>query len=105
MGQKVALVLALSSSVWFRALNISLFLQAHKSSSQLPHHFSIKPEPHFDFVRPHKKYTKRPKLDPLRQPSRVERQHTVNKADIKQYDFHSSGEEDYPLVSTALRTY
>ncbi|XP_012675276.2 enhancer of polycomb homolog 2 [Clupea harengus] len=72
-------------------------IKAHKSSSQLPHHFSIKPEPHFDFVRPHKKYTKRPKLDPLRQPSRVERQHTVNKADIKQYDFHSSGEEDYPL--------
>ncbi|XP_063070305.1 enhancer of polycomb homolog 2 [Engraulis encrasicolus] len=73
-------------------------LKAHKSSShQHPHHFSMKPEPHFDFVRPHKKYTKRPKLDPLRPPGRVERHHTVNKADIKQYDFHSSGEDDYPL--------
>ncbi|KAL2081173.1 hypothetical protein ACEWY4_023026 [Coilia grayii] len=72
-------------------------LKAHKSGSQHPHHFSMKPEPHFDFVRPHKKYTKRPKLDPLRQPGRTDRQHTVNKADIKQYDFHSSGEEDYPL--------
>ncbi|XP_062390394.1 enhancer of polycomb homolog 2 [Sardina pilchardus] len=72
-------------------------IKAHKSGPQHPHHFSIKPEPHFDFVRPPKKYTKRPKLDPLRQPSRIERQHTVNKADLKQYDFHSSGEEDYPL--------
>ncbi|KAG5283794.1 hypothetical protein AALO_G00046230 [Alosa alosa] len=76
-------------------------IKTHKPGPQHPHHFSIKPEPHFDFVRPHKKYTKRPKLDPLRQPSRIERQHTVNKADLKQYDFHSSGEEDYPLSPTS----
>ncbi|XP_016148557.1 enhancer of polycomb homolog 2-like [Sinocyclocheilus grahami] len=59
--------------------------------------FTVKPEPHFDFVRSHKKYNKRPNLDAFRQPGRPERQQTINKADIKQYDFHSSGEEDYPL--------
>lgn len=63
------------------------------------HPFTVKAEPHFDFVHSHKKYTKRPRLEVLRPPGRPERQPIVNKADIKQYDFHSSGEEDYPLVS------
>uniref|UniRef100_A0A8C7NMC0 Enhancer of polycomb homolog n=1 Tax=Oncorhynchus mykiss TaxID=8022 RepID=A0A8C7NMC0_ONCMY len=61
------------------------------------HHVSVKDEDPFDFVRPKKKYARR---DPLCRPGRpTKRQHIVNKADIKQYDFHSSGEEeeDYPL--------
>ncbi|XP_010878242.2 enhancer of polycomb homolog 2 isoform X2 [Esox lucius] len=59
------------------------------------HNISVKEEDPFDFVRPRKKYTRR---DPLCRPGRpAKRQHVVNKADIKQYDFHSSGEEDYPL--------
>uniref|UniRef100_A0A673X3L8 Enhancer of polycomb homolog n=1 Tax=Salmo trutta TaxID=8032 RepID=A0A673X3L8_SALTR len=61
------------------------------------HHVSVKDKDPFDFVRPKKKYTRR---DPLCRPGRpTKRQHIVNKADIKQYDFHSSGEEeeDYPL--------
>ncbi|KAI4899688.1 hypothetical protein NFI96_025682 [Prochilodus magdalenae] len=71
---------------------------SHKSvPKHHPHNVTVKTEPHFDFVRPHKKYTRRPKLDPLRPPTRPERPHTVNNADIKQYDFHSSGEEEYPL--------
>ncbi|XDV30479.1 hypothetical protein PO909_033400 [Leuciscus waleckii] len=72
-------------------------IKSHKSGSKHLHPFTIKPEPHFDFVRSHKKYNKRPKLDTFRQPGRPERQQTIIKADIKQYDFHSSGEEDYPL--------
>lgn len=58
-----------------------------------PHHFPVKIEPQFDVVRGHKKYTRRPKLEPLRP-------HPITKADIKQYDFHSSGEEENPLVSS-----
>ncbi|XP_066497291.1 enhancer of polycomb homolog 2 isoform X1 [Hoplias malabaricus] len=73
-------------------------IKSHKSvSKHHPHNITIKAEPHFDFARPHKKYTRRPKLDPLRPPSRPEHPHAVNNADIKQYDFHSSGEEEYPL--------
>ena len=62
----------------------------------------MKDELPFDFVRPKKKYTKRDKLNPPRRPGRPPSHYTVNKADIKQYDFHSSGEEDFPapLVST-----
>uniref|UniRef100_A0A673I8R4 Enhancer of polycomb homolog n=1 Tax=Sinocyclocheilus rhinocerous TaxID=307959 RepID=A0A673I8R4_9TELE len=72
----------------------------HKVESKIKvRKYLFKPEPHFDFVRSHKKY-KRPNLDAFRQPGRPERQQTINKADIKQYDFHSSGEEDYPLVSS-----
>lgn len=71
-------------------------IKLHKSGPKHFHPFNVKPEPHFDFVRSYKKY-KRPRLDSFRQPGRPERQQTINKADIKQYDFHSSGEEDYPL--------
>uniref|UniRef100_A0A673LCU9 Enhancer of polycomb homolog n=1 Tax=Sinocyclocheilus rhinocerous TaxID=307959 RepID=A0A673LCU9_9TELE len=72
-------------------------IKSHKSGPKHLHPFTVKPEPHFDFVRSHKKYNRRPRLDTFRQPGRPERQQTINKADIKQYDFHSSGEEDYPL--------
>lgn len=87
----------------FTTSNSMIFLfQTHKSGSLQHHghhHFSVKDEDPFDFVRPKKKYTRR---EPLCRPGRpAKRQHIVNKADIKQYDFHSSGEEDYPLVSTS----
>uniref|UniRef100_A0A672SKU8 Enhancer of polycomb homolog n=1 Tax=Sinocyclocheilus grahami TaxID=75366 RepID=A0A672SKU8_SINGR len=72
-------------------------IKSHKSGPKHLHPFTVKPEPHFDFVRSHKKYSRRPKLDTFLQPGRPERQQTINKADIKQYDFHSSGEDDYPL--------
>ncbi|XP_026126667.1 enhancer of polycomb homolog 2-like [Carassius auratus] len=72
-------------------------IKSHKSGPKHFHPFTVKPELHFDFVRSHKKYNKRPRLDTFHQPGRAERQQTINKADIKQYDFHSSGEEDYPL--------
>uniref|UniRef100_A0A8C2DVY4 Enhancer of polycomb homolog n=1 Tax=Cyprinus carpio TaxID=7962 RepID=A0A8C2DVY4_CYPCA len=72
-------------------------IKSHNSGPKHLHPFTVKPELHFDFVRSHKKYNKRPRLDTFRQPGRLERQQTINKADIKQYDFHSSGEEDYPL--------
>uniref|UniRef100_A0A8C5AD00 Enhancer of polycomb homolog n=1 Tax=Gadus morhua TaxID=8049 RepID=A0A8C5AD00_GADMO len=62
----------------------------------LPYYTSVKEELPFDFVRPKKKYTKRDKLNPPRRPGRPPSLYTVNKADIKQYDFHSSGEEDFP---------
>uniref|UniRef100_A0A8C1K6J6 Enhancer of polycomb homolog n=1 Tax=Cyprinus carpio TaxID=7962 RepID=A0A8C1K6J6_CYPCA len=77
------------------------FSSRHKAESKIKvRKYLFKPELHFDFVRSHKKYNKRPRLDTFRQPGRLERQQTINKADIKQYDFHSSGEEDYPLVSS-----
>ncbi|XP_041724639.2 enhancer of polycomb homolog 2-like isoform X1 [Coregonus clupeaformis] len=73
-------------------------IKTHKSGSLQHHgyhHVSVKDEDPFDFIRPKKKYTRR---EPLCRPGRpAKRQHIVNKADIKQYDFHSSGEEDYPL--------
>ncbi|KAF7652650.1 hypothetical protein LDENG_00094040 [Lucifuga dentata] len=57
---------------------------------------SMKDELPFDFIRPKKKYVKRDKLYPPRRPGRPPGPYTVNKADIKQYDFHSSGEDEYP---------
>ncbi|XP_071755020.1 enhancer of polycomb homolog 2 isoform X1 [Centroberyx gerrardi] len=69
-------------------------IKTHKTG--LLHQVSVKDELPFNFVRPKKKYTKRDKLYPLRRPGRPPSQYTVNKADIKQYDFHSSGEEEYP---------
>ncbi|XP_059896695.1 enhancer of polycomb homolog 2 isoform X2 [Gadus macrocephalus] len=64
--------------------------------ARIAYHTSMKEELPFDFVRPKKKYTKRDKLNPPRRPGRPPSLYTVNKADIKQYDFHSSGEEDFP---------
>ncbi|XP_065148600.2 enhancer of polycomb homolog 2 isoform X2 [Paramisgurnus dabryanus] len=76
-------------------------IKSHKSGPKHLHPFAVKADPHFDFVRSIKKYNKRPKLEMMCQPGRperrLERQPIINKADIKQYDFHSSGEEDYPL--------
>ncbi|XP_056146127.1 enhancer of polycomb homolog 2 [Lampris incognitus] len=73
-----------------------LKIKMHKTGLPHAHQVTTKEEHPFDFVRPKKKYTKREKLYPPRRPGRPPSQYTVNKADIKQYDFHSSGEEDYP---------
>ncbi|XP_042283121.1 enhancer of polycomb homolog 2 isoform X1 [Thunnus albacares] len=63
----------------------------------------------FDLIRPKKKSSRRDRLcPPQRRPGRPPGPYTVNKADIKQYDFHSSGEDDSPpppLVSTSGSDY
>ncbi|KAJ8282626.1 hypothetical protein COCON_G00051450 [Conger conger] len=71
------------------------------NKTKRPHHISVKDELPFDFVRPKKKYPKKTKLDALRQQC-----HPIHRAaikrDIKQYDFHSSGDEDYPQVQSPV---
>ncbi|XP_041806649.1 enhancer of polycomb homolog 2 isoform X2 [Chelmon rostratus] len=58
---------------------------------------SVRDELPFDLIRPKKKNIRRDRLyPPQRRPGRPPGPFTVNKADIKQYDFHSSGEEDSP---------
>lgn len=69
---------------------------------QHPHHSSLKEEVS-DVVRQKKKYLKKPKLEcvvtpqPLAEPLPV-----LSKSDIKQYDFHSSDEDEFPQVSTKI---
>ncbi|XP_073330373.1 enhancer of polycomb homolog 2 isoform X1 [Pagrus major] len=58
---------------------------------------SVRDELPFDLMRPKKKTIRRDRLyPPQRRPGRPPGPFTVNKADIKQYDFHSSGEDDSP---------
>ncbi|XP_040005003.1 enhancer of polycomb homolog 2 isoform X2 [Xiphias gladius] len=58
---------------------------------------SIREEPPFDLLRTKKKNIRRDRLcPPQRRPGRPPGPYTVNQADIKQYDFHSSGEDDCP---------
>ncbi|XP_070770851.1 enhancer of polycomb homolog 2 [Enoplosus armatus] len=58
---------------------------------------SVRDELDFDLIRPKKKNIRRDRLyPPQRRPGRPPGPFTVNKADIKQYDFHSSGEDDSP---------
>ncbi|XP_021391092.2 enhancer of polycomb homolog 2 isoform X1 [Lonchura striata] len=67
-----------------------------------PHHSSLKEEVS-DVVRQKKKYLKKPKLEcvvtpqPLAEPLPV-----LSKSDIKQYDFHSSDEEEFPQVPSPV---
>ncbi|NXM62756.1 EPC2 protein, partial [Illadopsis cleaveri] len=67
-----------------------------------PHHSSLKEEVS-DVVRQKKKYLKKPKLEcvvtpqPLAEPLPV-----LSKSDIKQYDFHSSDEDEYPQVPSPV---
>ncbi|XP_069052556.1 enhancer of polycomb homolog 2 isoform X2 [Lepisosteus oculatus] len=81
---------------------VSLHNGTHHKTSESKikhsHHVSIKDESHFDFLRPKKKYSQKLKLDLLHQQSHSEHQPAVNKCDIKQYDFHSSGDEEYLQV-------
>ncbi|XP_026150614.1 enhancer of polycomb homolog 2 [Mastacembelus armatus] len=57
---------------------------------------SIKDELPFDLIRPKKNMRRDRLYPPQRRPGRPPGPYTVNKADIKQYDFHSSGEDDCP---------
>lgn len=53
-----------------------------------------------DVVRQKKKYPKKPKAEALlasQQPA-PETLPVINKSDIKQYDFHSSDEDEFPQV-------
>ncbi|KAJ7421141.1 Enhancer of polycomb 2 [Pitangus sulphuratus] len=61
-----------------------------------PHHSSLKEEVS-DVVRQKKKYLKKPKLECVvtPQPS-AEPLPVLSKSDIKQYDFHSSDEDEFP---------
>ncbi|KAL9847752.1 enhancer of polycomb homolog 2 isoform 1-T1 [Geothlypis trichas] len=69
---------------------------------QHPHHPSLKEEVS-DVVRQKKKYLKKPRLEcvvppqPLAEPLPV-----LSKSDIKQYDFHSSDEEEFPQVPSPV---
>ncbi|XP_032920801.1 enhancer of polycomb homolog 2 isoform X1 [Catharus ustulatus] len=69
---------------------------------QHPHHSSLKEEV-ADVVRQKKKYLKKPKLEcvvtpqPLAEPLPV-----LSKSDIKQYDFHSSDEDEFPQVPSPM---
>lgn len=69
---------------------------------QHPHHSSLKEEVS-DVVRQKKKYLKKPKIECVvtpQQPS--EPLPAISKSDIKQYDFHSSDEEEFLQVLNAL---
>jgi len=68
-------------------------------NKQHPHHSSLKEEIS-DVVRQKKKYLKKPKMECVvtaQQPS-AEPLPVINKSDIKQYDFHSSDEDEFPQV-------
>ncbi|XP_059198885.1 enhancer of polycomb homolog 2 isoform X2 [Centropristis striata] len=68
------------------------------SKMQNKKQLSVREELPFDLLRP-KKNVRRDRLyPPQRCPARPPGPFTVNKADIKQYDFHSSGEDDGPLL-------
>lgn len=70
---------------------------------QHPHHSSLKEEVS-DVVRQKKKYLKKPKIECVvtpQQPS-AEPLPAISKSDIKQYDFHSSDEEEFLQVMNAL---
>ncbi|KAJ8247110.1 hypothetical protein GJAV_G00258860 [Gymnothorax javanicus] len=72
-----------------------------ENKTKRPHHISVKDELPFDFVRPKKKYQKKTKLDVLRQQCHLVHRAPI-KRDIKQYDFHSSGDEDYPQIQSPV---
>ncbi|NWZ50191.1 enhancer of polycomb homolog 2 [Haliaeetus albicilla] len=68
-----------------------------------PHHSSLKEEVS-DVVRQKKKYLKKPKIECVvtpQQPS-AEPLPVINKSDIKQYDFHSSDEDEFPQVPSPV---
>ncbi|XP_073490312.1 enhancer of polycomb homolog 2 [Aquarana catesbeiana] len=68
------------------------------------HHPSVKEET-LDIVRLKKKYPKKPKAEsvvtPLPQPA-SEPLPVINKSDLKQYDFHSSDDEEFPQVPSPV---
>nr|XP_033801254.1 enhancer of polycomb homolog 2 isoform X2 [Geotrypetes seraphini] len=69
-----------------------------------PHHLSVKEEVS-EVVRQKKKYPKKPKTEILITPAQVattEPSPVINKSDIKQYDFHSSDEDEYVQVPSPV---
>uniref|UniRef100_A0A8I3WGY5 Enhancer of polycomb homolog n=1 Tax=Callithrix jacchus TaxID=9483 RepID=A0A8I3WGY5_CALJA len=73
--------------------------KAQECKTKHPHHLSLKEEAS-DVVRQKKKYPKKPKAEALitsQQPT-PETLPVINKSDIKQYDFHSSDEDEFPQV-------
>lgn len=59
-----------------------------------------------DVVRQKKKYLKKPKIECVvtpQQPS-AEPLPAINKSDIKQYDFHSSDEDEFPQVISVIKS-
>ncbi|XP_045910716.1 enhancer of polycomb homolog 2 isoform X1 [Micropterus dolomieu] len=57
---------------------------------------SIRDELPFDPIRPKKNLRRDRPCPPQRRPGRPPGPFTINRADIKQYDFHSSGDDDSP---------
>ncbi|MEJ1278126.1 enhancer of polycomb homolog 2 [Cricetulus griseus] len=66
-----------------------------------PHHLSLKEEAS-DVVRQKKKYPKKPKAEAVIAPPQPtpETLPVINKSDIKQYDFQSSDEDEFPQGSS-----
>ncbi|KAL4618017.1 hypothetical protein GN956_G20880 [Arapaima gigas] len=75
----------------------------HKIESKMKHQqsSSLKDDLHFDLPRPKKRYLKKPKPELFRQQVHSVHRPIIIKSDIKQYDFHSSGEEDDPQSSVS----
>ncbi|XP_020641329.3 enhancer of polycomb homolog 2 isoform X1 [Pogona vitticeps] len=67
------------------------------------HHSSLKEETS-DVVRQKKKYPKKPKTESIINPqqSTTEPLPVISKTDIKQYDFHSSDEDEFPQVPSPV---
>ncbi|XP_006135743.1 enhancer of polycomb homolog 2 [Pelodiscus sinensis] len=67
-----------------------------------PHHPSLKEEA--SDVRQKKKYPKKPKLESVITPQQptTEPLPVISKSDIKQYDFHSSDEDDFPQIPSPV---
>uniref|UniRef100_A0A8C9TS58 Enhancer of polycomb homolog n=1 Tax=Scleropages formosus TaxID=113540 RepID=A0A8C9TS58_SCLFO len=63
------------------------------------HHTSEKDNSHLELPRPKRRYLKKAKPEPFRQQVRSGHWPAISKCDIKQYDFHSSGDEDDPQSS------
>ncbi|NXW15455.1 EPC2 protein, partial [Circaetus pectoralis] len=77
--------------------------KAQECKVKHPHHSSLKEEVS-DVVRQKKKYLKKPKIECVvapQQPS-AEPLPVINKSDIKQYDFHSSDEDEFPQVPSPV---
>ncbi|XP_028927768.1 enhancer of polycomb homolog 2 [Ornithorhynchus anatinus] len=77
--------------------------KAQECKTKHPHHSSLKEEV-CDAVRQKKKYPKKPKGETLIAPQQptTEPLPVINKSDIKQYDFHSSDEEEFPQVPSPV---
>ncbi|XP_069588994.1 enhancer of polycomb homolog 2 [Ranitomeya imitator] len=74
-----------------------------ESKSKNNHHPSVKQD--IEVVRIKKKYPKKPKAEPIVTPQpqpASEPSPVINKSDLKQYDFHSSDDEEFPQVPSPV---